>query len=111
MERGLMGDRGATRRMSSWSVRARALRTLTATLVTIGAVGSGLIVLWSAPASAAPPAPTWATGQYFDAIQNVPFCDDVSISNSAALPLTSITVGSTPSGFTNYRILNVNLTA
>ncbi len=52
-----------------------------------------------------------ATGQYFAAIQNVAFCDDVSISNSATLPLTSLTVGATPSGFTNYKIQDVNLTA
>ena len=56
-------------------------------------------------------APTWVSGQYFSAIKNVPFCDDVAISNAAALPLTSITAGATPSGFTNYSIQNVNLAA
>jgi hypothetical protein len=33
------------------------------------------------------------------------------VSNSASLPLTSITSGTTPSGFANYQIENVNLTA
>ena len=69
---------------------------------------SAVVGLGAGPAAAAT-APTWATGQYFDAIQNVPFCDDVSISNSAALPLTSMTAGTTPSGFTNYSIKNVDL--
>ena len=53
--------------------------------------------------------PTWTSGQYFAAIQNVPFCDDVAVSNSASLPLTSMTAGVTPSGFANYSIQDVNL--
>ncbi len=77
----------------------------------VGILGTALVTLTSTPAAATPPAPTWTTGQYFDAIQNVPFCDDVSVSNSAALPLSGLTVGATPSGFTNYRIANVNLAA
>ena len=75
-----------------------------------GVAGTAVLTLTEAPASATPPAPTWATGQYFAAIQNQPFCDDVSISNTAALPLTSITVGATPSGITNYKIQDVDLT-
>ncbi len=56
-------------------------------------------------------APTWVSGQYTSAIKNVPFCVDVAVSNAAALPLTSITAGTTPSGITNYSVQNVNLTA
>jgi hypothetical protein len=56
-------------------------------------------------------APTWVTGQYFSAIKGVPFCYDVSISNSAALPLTSMTAGATPANVTNYSIQDVNLAA
>ena len=53
--------------------------------------------------------PTWTSGQYFAAIQNAPFCDDVAVSNAASLPLTSMTAGVTPSGFANYSIQDVNL--
>jgi Putative Ig domain len=65
--------------------------------------------------SVKPVAPTWASGQYFVAVQNVAFCDDVSLSTAdtlanGALPLTSITLGSTPSGITSYSIQNINLT-
>jgi hypothetical protein len=56
-------------------------------------------------------APTWVSGQYTSAIKNVPFCVDVAVSNAAALPLTSITAGTVPSGITNYSVQNVNLAA
>ena len=62
-------------------------------------------------------APSWATsgsnlGSYYSAIKGVPFCDDIAITNpTVALPLTSLTAGTTPSGFTNYSIQNVNLAA
>ena len=56
-------------------------------------------------------APTWVTGQYFSAIKGVPFCYDVSVSNSASLPLTSITAGTTPANVANYSIQDVNLNA
>ena len=69
-------------------------------------VTSGTLTLKVAPA-----APTWVTGQYTSAIKNVPFCVDVAVSNAASLPLTSITAGATPSGFTNYSVQNVNLAA
>ncbi|MGD0313902.1 MAG: putative Ig domain-containing protein, partial [Acidimicrobiales bacterium] len=60
-------------------------------------------------------APSWATsgsndGTYFSAIKGVPFCDDIVITNpTVALPLTSLTAGTTPSGIANYSIQNVNL--
>jgi hypothetical protein len=66
--------------------------------------------LGATPAFAAT-APTWVSGQYFAAIQNVPFCDDVAVASGTTLPLTSITVGATPSGFTGYSIKSVNLAA
>ena len=56
-------------------------------------------------------APTWTAGQYFSAIKGVAFCDDIAVSNAAALPLTSITAGATPSGIANYGVQNVNLAA
>jgi large repetitive protein len=55
--------------------------------------------------------PTWATGQYFSAIKGVPFCYDVSVSNSASLPLTAITAGTTPASVANYSVQDVNLAA
>ena len=76
-----------------------------------GVAGTALVTVTGSPAAAAPAVPTWAEGQYFAAIQNVPFCDDVSVTNSAALPLTSITAGTAPSGFNNYSIQDVNLNA
>jgi uncharacterized repeat protein (TIGR01451 family) len=74
------------------------------------------------------PAPSWATsgstdGNYFSAIQGVPFCYDIEVSagqvgptgtnpgSLGSLPLTSLTAGTTPSGVSNYSIQNVNLTA
>ena len=65
---------------------------------------------WTLTANAAA-APTWTAGQYFSAIKGVAFCDDIAVSNAAALPLTSITAGATPSGITNYGVQNVNLAA
>ena len=74
------------------------------------------------------PVPSWATsgttdGNYFSAIKGVPFCDGIEVSagqvgptgtnpgSPLSLPLTSLTVGATPSGVTNYRLQNVNLAA
>ena len=71
---------------------------------------AGAMELGATPAFAAT-APTWVSGQYFAAIQNVPFCDDVAVASGTTLPLTSITVGATPSGFTGYSIKSVNLAA
>ena len=105
-ERRSLVDRAGAR-----GIRRRVLRAFMAGMFLIGVAGTALVTVTSSPAAAAPPAPTWAEGQYFAAIQNVPFCDDVSVTNSAALPLTSITAGTAPSGFNNYSIQDVNLNA
>ncbi len=86
----------------------RVLRLIGALGLIVGLTTSA-VVGFTAGQAAAATAPTWAEGQYFAAIQNVPFCDTVSVSNSASLPLTSITAGATPSGFTNYSIQDVDL--
>jgi large repetitive protein len=104
------GTQGSFPRFRTSRFGGRVLRSVGALGLIVGVTASAIVGLSAGPAAAAT-APTWATGQYFDAIQNVPFCDDVSISNSAALPLTSITAGATPSGFTNYSIKDVNLAA
>jgi len=63
----------------------------------------------------APVAPTFHAGQYFNGVAGVPFCFDAAADTVTAanggLPLTSITLGSTPAGVTNYSLQNVNLTA
>ena len=106
-----MRDRVAALFSSSRRNGRHVARWTTAVVLLTGVTGTAVVALTAAPASATPPAPTWATGQYFAAIQNQPFCDDVSISNAAALPLSSITVGATPSGVTNYKIQDVDLAA
>ena len=103
-----IGAQGPFPRVRTSRFGGRVLRSVGALGLIVGVTASAVVGLGAGPAAAAT-APTWATGQYFDAIQNVPFCDDVSISNSAALPLTSMTAGTTPSGFTNYSIQNVDL--
>ncbi len=95
--------------------RARLSRLLAgfAAMITISSsavVGSALLGLSVSPAWAAT-APSWAAGQYFSAIQNVPFCDDVAVASSTTLPLTSLTAGSTPSGITGLTMKNVDLAA
>ena len=80
-------------------------------LATAGAGGGSDVVSGTLTINVNPPAPTWVTGQYFSAIKNVAFCYDVAVSNAASLPLTSITAGATPSGFTNYHVQSVNLAA
>jgi hypothetical protein len=93
--------------------RGRFARSLSLAMAA-GLLGVGLATAGSLTAAtsafAAQSAPTWTSGQYFSAIQNVPFCDDISVSNSASLPLTGITAGATPSGVNNYTIKSVNLT-
>ena len=88
----------------------RVLRAAAGLVFLFGTTLGAVLAVDVVPAGAATLA-TWATGQYFDALHGIPFCDDVSVSNAASLPLTSITVGATPSGFTNYSIKNVNLAA
>ena len=60
-------------------------------------------------------APTFHAGQYYDGIAGVPFCFDAAADTVTAanggLPLTSITLGTTPAGVTNYQLENVNLAA
>src|ERR1700722_1443311 len=80
------------------------------TVASAAVVGSGVLGLSVSPAWAAT-APSWTAGQYFSAIQNVPFCDDVSVASSTTLPLTSLTAGSTPSGITGLTMKNVSLAA
>jgi hypothetical protein len=83
------------------------VRLVAGLIFLVGTTFGAVIAIGVTPAAAAT-APAWATGQYWDAIQNVPFCDVVTVA-SGTLPLTSITVGATPSGFTNYSIQDVNL--
>jgi Putative Ig domain len=78
------------------------------TLTMSAIVGSAVVGLSESPAWAAT-APSWAAGQYYTAIQNVPFCDTVSVASSTTLPLTSLTAGATPSGITGLTMKNVNL--
>ena len=80
-------------------------------LATGGTAGAPNTISGTLTINVNPPAPTWVTGQYFSAIKNVPFCDNVAVSNAASLPLTGITAGATPSGITNYSVQNVNLAA
>ncbi len=105
-----IGAQGSSPRLGAGRFSGRVLRSVGALALIIGVTLSAIMGFSAAPAAAATLA-TWTSGQYFDAIQNVPFCDDVAVSNSASLPLTSMTAGATPSGFTNYSIRDVSLTA
>jgi hypothetical protein len=73
-----------------------------------GALSVTISVIGAAPAQAAS-APTWTGSQYFGTIPNEPFCYDLAVASGA--PLTALTAGTVPSGFTSYGIENLNLTA
>jgi hypothetical protein len=103
-----IGDQRSFPRFRTSRFGGRVLRVVGALGLIVGVIAAGVVGFSAGPAAAAT-APTWTEGQYFAAIQNVPFCDTVSVSNSASLPLTSITAGATPSGFTNYSIQDVDL--
>ena len=82
-------------------------------LVTAGSTGAPNANSGTLTINITQPAPTWTAGTYYSAIRNVPFCDNVAVSNAAALPLTSMSVGVAPAGFTNYTMpaATINLAA
>ena len=100
----------ARRRSRGRVVRLLAGSAVVITLASSAVVGSAVLGLAVSPAWAAT-SPSWAAGQYFTAIQNVPFCDDVAVASSTTLPLTSLTAGATPSGITGLTMKNVSLAA
>jgi hypothetical protein len=87
------------------------LRRLLVCFVGVITVTSAVVLGLSVSPAWAATAPSWAAGQYFSAIQNVPFCDDVAVASTTTLPLTSLTAGATPSGITGLTMKNVNLAA
>ncbi len=105
-------DSSLSPRRRSWARLGRLFAGFAAaiTITSSAIVGSAFLGIAVSPAWAAT-APSWAAGQYFSAIQNVPFCDDVAVASSTTLPLTSLTAGATPSGITGLTMKNVNLAA
>jgi hypothetical protein len=73
-----------------------------------GALSVTISAIDAAPAQAAS-APTWASGLYTGTVPNEPFCYDLAVSGGA--PLTAMSAGTAPSGFTNYQLENINLPA
>src|ERR1700722_1097734 len=98
------------RRMAGRGGYARPVSLAMVACILGAALGAAGSVAVATSAFAAQTKPAW-NSYYFGVEQNVPFCYDVSVTGAGTmLPLTSITAGTTPSGMTNYRIQNVDLT-
>ena len=89
--------------------------TYHATFLATGGGGATNATSGTLTITVAPTAPTFHAGQYFNGVAGVPWCFDAAADTvttaNGGLPLTSITLGTTPAGVTNYHLANVNLAA
>lgn len=54
-------------------------------------------------------APSWPSSQYMGVLQNVPFTIPIAVSSSTTLPLTSMTVVTTPANTAGFGLANIDL--